>query len=141
MVLKIWDERRLILPINYFIEKPFQNWSRISSEITGTVFLYLDYSVPVDELRRELDRLLKTTDLWDGRKNVVQLTNAKENVVEIRALVSAANSSDAFDLRCYIRENLIRYVRDNYPDSLPVNRVTIYDPNETINSREMKLPY
>ena len=132
VVLKIWDERRLILPINYFIEKPFQNWSRISSEITGVVFLYLDYSVPVDELRKELDRLLKTTELWDGRKNVVQVTNAKENVVEIRALVSAANSSNAFDLRCFIRENLIKYIRDNYPDSLPVNRLTIYDPNETI---------
>lgn len=130
VVLKIWDQRRLILPINYFIEKPFQNWSRISSEILGTVFLYLDYSVPVDALRQELDRLLELTDLWDKRKKLIQVTNAKETVIEVRVLVSAANSSDAFDLRCFIRENLIKFVNDNYPGCLPLNRVIIDNLNE-----------
>ena len=133
VVVKIWDQRRLILPINYFIEKPFQNWTRASSEITGTVFLYLDYSVPVDTLRVELDRLLELTDLWDGRIKSVLVTDAKERVIEIRALVSAANSPNAFDLRCYIRENLIKFVRDNYPESLPLNRVSVSNLNEALN--------
>ena len=134
VVVKIWDQRRLILPINYFIEKPFQNWTRASSEITGTVFLYLDYSVPVDTLRVELDRLLELTDLWDGRIKSVLVTDAKERVIEIRALVSAANSPNAFDLRCYVRENLIKFVRDNYPESLPLNRVSVSNLNEALNS-------
>ena len=133
VVVKIWDQRRLILPINYFIEKPFQNWTRASSEITGTVFLYLDYSVPVDMLRVELDRLLELTDLWDGRIKSVLVTDAKERVIEIRALVSAANSPNAFDLRCYVRENLIKFVRDNYPESLPLNRVSVSNLNEALN--------
>ncbi|MDB5136846.1 MAG: mechanosensitive ion channel protein MscS [Mucilaginibacter sp.] len=123
VVLNIWDQRRLILPINYFIEKPFQNWTRKSSEILGTVFLYMDYSIPIDDLRKEFDRLLDRTDLWDKRVKVIQVTDAKERTIELRALVSAKNSSQAFDLRCYIRENLIKFVRDNYPQSLPANRV------------------
>jgi len=134
VVVKIWDQRRLILPINYFIEKPFQNWTRTSSEITGTVFLYLDYSVPVDAIRLELDRLLELTDLWDGRIKSVQVTDAKERAIEIRAVVSAANSPNAFDLRCYVRENLIKFVRENYPESLPLNRVTVSNLNEALNS-------
>ena len=128
VVLKIWDQRRLILPINYFIEKPFQNWTRVSSEITGTVFIYMDYTVPVDAIRQELDRILELTDLWDGRIKSVLVTDAKDRVIEIRTLVSAANSSDAFDLRCYVRENLIKFVKDNYPESLPLNRVAVSDP-------------
>ncbi|RYD87083.1 MAG: mechanosensitive ion channel, partial [Sphingobacteriales bacterium] len=123
VVLNIWDQRRLILPINYFIEKPFQNWTRVSSEILGTAFIYLDYSAPIDALRTEFSRLLDATPLWDKRVKVIQVTDAKANVIEIRALMSAANSSEAFDLRCYIRENLVKFVKDNYPESLPVNRV------------------
>ncbi|MDB5090943.1 MAG: mechanosensitive ion channel protein MscS [Mucilaginibacter sp.] len=125
VVLNIWDQRRLILPINYFIEKPFQNWTRTSSEILGTVFLYLDYNTPVDALRTEFDRLLTTTPLWDKRVKVIQVTDAKTNCIEIRVLVSARNSSQAFDLRCYIRENLIKFVKDNYPESLPLNRLVM----------------
>jgi small-conductance mechanosensitive channel len=78
----------LILPINYFIEKPFQNWTRSTSEILGTVFLYVDYNVPTDELRKELTRLLKETDLWDKRVGILQVTDAKDNTVELRALKS-----------------------------------------------------
>ena len=125
VVLNIWDQRRLILPINYFIEKPFQNWTRSTSEILGTVFLYLDYNTPVDALRTEFDRLLTTTPLWDKRVKVIQVTDAKTNCIEIRVLVSARNSSHAFDLRCYIRENLVKFVKDNYPESLPLNRVVM----------------
>ncbi|MDB4920295.1 mechanosensitive ion channel domain-containing protein [Mucilaginibacter sp.] len=125
VVLNIWDQRRLILPINYFIEKPFQNWTRNTSEILGTVFLYLDYNTPIDALRTEFDRLLTTTNLWDKRVKVIQVTDAKTNCIEVRVLVSARNSSQAFDLRCYIRENLVKFVKDNYPDSLPLNRVVM----------------
>jgi len=125
VVIHIWDERRLILPINYFIEKPFQNWTRISSEILGTVFIYADYSLPIDSLRTEFDRLLALTTLWDKKVKVIQVTDAKTNVVEIRALMSASNSSDAFDLRCYIRENLIHFIQEKYPESLPKVRATL----------------
>ena len=130
VVLNIWDQRRLILPINYFIEKPFQNWTRSTSEILGTVFLYLDYNTPVDALRTEFDRLLTTTPLWDKRVKVIQVTDAKTNCIEIRVLVSARNSSQAFDLRCYIRENLVKFVKDNYPDSLPLNRVVMKNTDQ-----------
>ncbi len=125
VVLNIWDQRRLILPINYFIEKPFQNWTRTTSEILGTVFLYLDYRTPIDALRTEFDRVLTTTNLWDSRVKGVQVTDAKMNCIEVRILMSARNSSHAFDLRCYVREQLIKFLADNYPESLPLNRVEV----------------
>lgn len=125
VVLNIWDQRRLILPINYFIEKPFQNWTRTTSEILGTVFLYLDYNTPVDALRSEFDRILDATPLWDKRVKIIQVTDAKVNCIELRALVSARNSSQAFDLRCYVREHLIRFVADHHPASLPLNRLNL----------------
>ncbi|MBK0380347.1 mechanosensitive ion channel family protein [Mucilaginibacter segetis] len=139
VVLSIWDQRRLILPINYFLEKPFQNWTRISSEILGTVFLYMDYNIPLDALRKEFDRLMEASDLWDRRVKIIQVTDAKETTVELRALVSASTSGKAFDLRCYIRENLITFIRDNYPDSLPVSRVLLKNPPEvkSQNNREV----
>jgi small-conductance mechanosensitive channel len=138
VVLNIWDERRLILPINYFIEKPFQNWTRTTSEILGTVFLYLDYNTPVDALRIEFERLLTTTNLWDKRVKVIQVTDAKTDCMEIRVLVSARNSSQAFDLRCYIREGLIKFMKDNYPGSLPLNRLIIN--NMDLNKSETAPP-
>ena len=122
VVVKIWDQRRLILPINYFIEKPFQNWTRTSADIMGTVFLYLDYSVPLDELRKELDRLLATNPLWDKRVRLIQVTNASEKTIEVRVLLSANSSGNAFDLRCDVREGLIKFVTANYPGCLPVTR-------------------
>lgn len=122
VVVRIWDQRRLILPIRYFIEKPFQNWTRTTSQILGSVFLYMDYSLPMDELRKEFFRLLELSPLWDKRVSVLQVTDVKERTMEVRALMSAANSSQAFDLRCYIRENLIAFVNKNYPGSLPKHR-------------------
>jgi small-conductance mechanosensitive channel len=122
VVVKIWDERRLVLPINYFITKPFQNWTRVNSDLLGTVFLQMDYSLPIDKLREEFESLLHKSPLWDKRINVIQVTDCKERTVEIRALMSAHNSSDAFDLRCYIREKLIAFIQQNYPESLPKTR-------------------
>jgi small-conductance mechanosensitive channel len=122
VVLSIWDQRRLVLPITYFIEKPFQNWTRSTSEILGTVFLYVDYTFPVDDLRTELSRLLTTTKLWDKRVGILQVTDAKEHTIELRILVSARNSSEAFDLRCYVREKLLKHISENIPQSLPLTR-------------------
>ncbi|MGF7078324.1 mechanosensitive ion channel family protein [Mucilaginibacter sp. UYCu711] len=126
VVLSIWDQRRLILPITYFIEKPFQNWTRSTAEILGPVFLYVDYTLPVDELRTELTRLLNESPLWDKRVGILQVTDSKGNgTMELRALVSAANSSDAFDLRCYIRENLLKYVQQQHITALPQKRIIL----------------
>jgi small-conductance mechanosensitive channel len=124
VVLKIWDQRRLILPINYFVEKPFQNWTRNTSDILGTVFLYLDYTVPLQPIRAELTRLLDNNPLWDKRINLLQVTNTSERTIEVRALMSAASSGNAFDLRCDVREGLINFVRENYPQCLPTTRLS-----------------
>lgn len=125
VVLNIWDQRRLILPINYFVEKPFQNWTRTTADILGTVFLYLDYSVSLDGLREELSRLLENDPLWDKRIKVMQVTNTSERTMEVRALMSASSSGNAFDLRCNVREGLIKYLQRNYPEAFPVNRVVL----------------
>ena len=125
VVLHLWDERRLILPINYFIEKPFQNWTRTTAEMLGTVILYLDYAVPIEALRTEYKRLLEASPLWDKRAAAVQVTNVTDSNIEVRMLLSAGNSGDAFDLRCYIRENLILFLQNNYPESLPKTRMEL----------------
>lgn len=130
VVVNIWDKRRLIVPTTYFFEKPFQNWTRTTSEILGTVFIYTDYNVPFDELRKELTRLLESSPLWDKKVNVLQVTDAKERSLEIRALMSAKDSGNAWDLRVFIREKLIEFLQKNYPDSLPKTRVFIDDSSK-----------
>jgi small-conductance mechanosensitive channel len=122
VVLNIWDQRRLILPINYFIEKPFQNWTRTTAELLGVVILYVDYSLPLEPVRAELDRLLEQTDLWDRRAKVLQVTDLTERTMQLRVLASAASAGIAFDLRCYLRENLVTFIQKNYPESLPKTR-------------------
>lgn len=122
VVVNLWDKRRLVLPINYFIEKPFQNWTRNSADLLGTVLLYLDYTAPVEEIRKEFNRLMDATDLWDKKASVIQVTDANDRAMEVRALVSASNSGSLFDLRCYIRENLIAFIQKNYPECLPQKR-------------------
>lgn len=123
VVIKIWDKRRLVVPSTYFIDTPFQNWTKNSADILGTVFLYTDYTVPVDSIREELDRLLENNPLWDRQAKVVQVTDATEKTMEIRVLVSAKDSPTAFDLRVHIREKLIDFIKKNYPDSLPKTRI------------------
>ncbi|QPH38420.1 mechanosensitive ion channel family protein [Pedobacter endophyticus] len=128
VVVSIWDQRRLILPITYFIEKPFQNWTRVSADLLGTVFLYLDYTIPIEPLRQEMTRLLTASPLWDRRVNVVQITDStKDGLIEVRFLMSASNSSRAFDLRCNIREGMITFIQGNYPESLPKTRLEFKD--------------
>jgi len=123
VVVRIWDKRRLIVPTTYFIEKPFQNWTRVSADILGTVFIYTDYQVPVDKLREEFTRILEKSELWDRKTNVMQVTNATDRTIEIRALMSAADSPTAWDLRVHVREKLITFLQENYPDSLPRTRI------------------
>lgn len=127
VVVRIWDERRLVLPISYFAKTPFENWTRTQAAILGTVHLYVDYTVPVDDVRRELERVVRGSDLWDGRLVVLQVTHATDRAVELRALVSAADSSAAWDLRCLVRERLIDYVRRTHPGSLPRTRAELLD--------------
>lgn len=127
VVLRIWDQRRLVLPITYFLDKPFQNWTRVSAEILGSVFLYMDYTVPVEAMREELHRIVSESDLWDGRVCVLQVTNATERTVELRALVSAVDSSKAWDLRCLVREKLIAFVQRHCPGSLPKVRASLQE--------------
>jgi small-conductance mechanosensitive channel len=119
VTVRIWDLRRLIVPIGYFIERPFQNWTRTSADILGTVFLHVDYTVPLQPLREELDRILAASPLWDGKVKVLQVTDAKPQTLELRALASAADASAAWDLRCEIREKLIAFLQAHYPASLP----------------------
>src|SRR5690606_28048294 len=107
----------------YFIEKSFQNWTRKSAELVGSVFIHTDYGVSVDAMRQELTRILGETDLWDGKVNILQVTDATEKSVQIRALMSAADSSDAWDLRVHVREKLIEFLQREYPHSLPKERV------------------
>lgn len=127
VVVRIWDKRRLIVPITYFIDKPFQNWTRTTAEILGTVFIYVDYGFPVDAMRDELTQILERTPEWDGQVNVLQVTDSKELTMEIRALVSASNSPAAWDLRVKVREELIRFVQEKYPEHLPRTRVVLPD--------------
>ena len=119
VVLKIWDERRLVIPLQWFIENPFQNWTRTSSQILGTVFLYVDYGLPVAPLRAELDRLVHGAPEWDKRVVVLQVTDADQHTMQLRVLVSSRNSGLNFDLRCRVREGLIDFLQRNYPQHLP----------------------
>lgn len=134
VVVRIWDLRRLVVPITYFIERPFQNWTRKSSDILGTVVVYADYTVPVEAVREELLRLVKTSDLWDGKVCGLQVTDCKPNVLELRLLVSASDSSKAWDLRCLLREKIVAFIQENYPASLPRVRAEIdhLAPNQVL---------
>ncbi|MBR8537243.1 mechanosensitive ion channel [Carboxylicivirga sediminis] len=125
IVVRIWDKRRLVLPSTYFLEKPFQNWTRTTADIIGSVFIYTDYTISFDALRTELTRLLESTELWDKKVNVLQVTDAKQSTLEIRILVSAKNSPTAWDLRVFIREKMIEFIQRNYPQSLPKTRVML----------------
>jgi small-conductance mechanosensitive channel len=124
VVVCIWDLRRLVVPITYFIEKPFQNWTRTSADILGTVFLQVDYGVPVDAVREELTRILEASPHWDRKVKVLQVTDAKERTLELRALASSSDASKSWDLRCEMREQLVAFIQKNYPGSLPRLRTT-----------------
>jgi small-conductance mechanosensitive channel len=125
VVVRIWDLRRLIVPITYFIEKPFQNWTRVTADILGSVFIYVDHTVPIDALRQELQNILNQSELWDKKVCVLQVTNTSERTIELRALVSAADASTAWSLRCEVREKLVNFIRENFPQALPKLRTEL----------------
>jgi small-conductance mechanosensitive channel len=135
VVIRLWDLRRLIVPLTYFIERPFQNWTRSTAEIIGTVFFYVDYSLPVEPVREEFHRILKETKLWNGRTAAFQVTDFTEHAMQLRAIMSANNSSAAFDLRCYVRERLIAFLQQNYPSCLPTTRAQVSATETALLSR------
>ncbi|MGC2141194.1 MAG: mechanosensitive ion channel domain-containing protein [Methylovirgula sp.] len=125
VVIQIWDWRRLVVPISYFLEKPFQNWTRMSAELIGTVLLWVDYTTPVDRVREKLTDIVKNSKLWDGRVVNMQVTDATDRAIQLRALASARNSQDVWDLRCEIREKLIAFLQETYPGTLPKQRMKV----------------
>ena len=128
VIVKCWDLRRLVVPLNYFIENSFQNWTRESSDLMGTAFLHVDYSIPVEVLRQHLSEIVHASPLWDGKTCSLQVTDLTERTMELRCLVSSATSSQLFDLRCIVREQMTAFIQQTYPKSFPVTRgVTVAD--------------
>lgn len=125
VVIHIWDDRRLIVPLSQFIEKPFQNWTRASASLLGSVFLWTDYTLPVAEVRSTVRQIVEGSSLWDRRYWNLQVTDASERSMQIRVLATAADSSKAWDLRCEIREKLIEFIQSRYPQNLPRARVNL----------------
>jgi small-conductance mechanosensitive channel len=123
VVIRIWDLRRLIVPLSYFIETPFRNWTYENADLLGTVFLYVDYTVPVEKVRAKVSEFARASERWDGKVAILQVTDATAQTVELRALVSAHNGPLAFDLRCEIREKLLDWLQREYPGALPTTRV------------------
>jgi small-conductance mechanosensitive channel len=138
VVVNIWDQRRLIVPLSFFIEQPFANWTRTGADILGTAFLYLDYCVPVEPLRAELRRIVEQSPLWDQRVCGLQVTNLSEHTMEIRCLVSSRDSGKNFDLRCLVREKMIEFVRENHPHAFPTMRIESY--RDAKRREELKEP-
>lgn len=122
VVVRIWDWRRLIVPLSYFIEQPFQNWTRKSATLIGSVYWSVDYRAPISEMRDKLKDLCQSSPLWDGNVVSLQVTDAGGTSIQVRAIASAKNSSDAWDLRCLIREKMIVWLQENHPEALPRTR-------------------
>ncbi|WP_214411855.1 mechanosensitive ion channel family protein [Sphaerisporangium fuscum] len=132
VVVRLWDERRLILPVSHFTTTPFENWTRYESRVVGHVMLYVDWSVPIDALRAELYRRLRDHPLWDQKDWTLQVTDIQPNgLVELRALMSASDAPSVWDLKCDMREMFVTFIRENYPQALPRFRVEDL-PNERI---------
>jgi small-conductance mechanosensitive channel len=125
VVVCIWDLRRLVLPLSYFLEKPFQNWTRSGTALLGQVTLEVDYRTPVAAVREQAGAIVSASPLWDGQSWNLQVTEAGERTMRLRVVASAADSSNAWDLRCEIREKLIAWLQERYPESLPRMRATV----------------
>ena len=134
VVVRIWDLRRMVLPLTYFIEKPFQNWTYQTTELIGAVLLNVDYTVPVDRVRQKLEEIVHGTPLWDGKVVNLQMTDTPGTMVQLRALVGARNAGQLWDLRCLVREKLVGFLQTEYPLALPRGRnetVTPQQPEQT----------
>ena len=129
VVVKLWDLRRMVVPLSYFIEKPFQNWTRTGGELIGSVFLYVDHTAPVEAIRKKLAEIVGQSKLWNGKVVSLQVSDCKETTIELRALVSADNASALWDLRCDVREKLVDFLQREYPTALPRRR---YEAAESV---------
>jgi small-conductance mechanosensitive channel len=127
VVIKVWDWRRLVVPLSYFLEKPFQNWTLQGTDLIGSVFLWVDYTVPVAHVRSKLEEIVRTTKLWSGEVVNLQVVESNEQAVQLRALVSARTSEQAWDLRCEVREKLIVFLQQTYPTALPKQRAELVE--------------
>src|SRR5829696_7947803 len=127
VVIKVWDWRRLVVPLSYFLEKPFQNWTLQGTDLIGSVFLWVDYTVPVAHVRSKLEEIVGTTRLWSGEVVNLQVVESNEQAVQLRALVSARTSEQAWDLRCEVREKLIEFLQETYPAALPKQRAELVE--------------
>ncbi|WP_211643683.1 mechanosensitive ion channel domain-containing protein [Loktanella sp. SALINAS62] len=125
VVVRLWDWRRLIVPLSYFIEKPFQNWTRETSDLIGTVLIYLDYTAPIDVIRNQAQQIARESKLWNGKVFNLAVTDFRPDVMEVRVLVSASSAGHAFDLRCEMREKLMSFIQGEYPGALPQTRAEI----------------
>lgn len=131
VVIRIWDLRRLIVPLSYFLENPFANWTRESADILGYVYIYTDYTVPVDIVRKKAVELIEAHPDWDGKVAVLEVTNSDAKTVELRALMSASDSSKVWNMRCAVREGLIAFLQKEYPGALPRVRAELSGPGVT----------
>lgn len=122
VVVKVWDGRRVVYPSSHFTTQPFENWTRVGSAVAGVVELDVDWRVPMDALRARLTALLESTELWDGKENAMQVTDAVGGLVRIRAVVSARTSGELWDLRCLVREDLVTFLRQDHPEGIATRR-------------------
>ncbi|MFD7588320.1 mechanosensitive ion channel family protein [Kitasatospora sp. NPDC059811] len=135
VVIATWDQRRLVMPMSYFAGRPFENWSRRSSRITGTAFLHLDHRAPIPLLRKEFDAFLADSPLWDGQGSALQVVDTTPTTIVVRLLATAANADDAFSLRCQLREHLVTHICEHHPEALPRVSVTPAPRTEPDTSR------
>lgn len=129
VIVRIWDERRLVVPLQWFVEHPFENWTRTTSQLLGTSFLWLDYRAPMAAIRDELKRICASDERWDGRVCVAQITDTERSAIQVRLLVSARSSGDLFDLRCAVRERIIEFLDRSHPEALPLLRMDLTRPD------------
>jgi len=135
VVVKLWDLRRMIVPLTYFIEKPFQNWTRETSALVGNVMIYVDFAAPVGVIREKFQEILKQSDKWDGKTAALQVTDLKEGTMELRCLMSARSAGQTFELRCEVREKLIDFLQTEHPEALSRQ----ISSKEEANSEEVPL--
>jgi len=133
VVVRVWDKRRIVMPITHFVEQPFQNWTRTSSDLLGTVFLYVDHTTPIDAVREKLQQVVEQSEYWDGEVCKLHVTNTTERTVELRCTASAKSAPDLWELRCGVREQMVAFLQKEYPDALPAVRTRIQDgPNGVV---------
>lgn len=135
VVVRLWDWRRMVLPLSYFISTPFQNWTRENARLIGSAFFYVDYAAPIDRLREAFERIVRASPHWDGDVQVLQVTDVTERTAQVRCLASARSAGIAFDLRCEIREKMLAFMRDECPEALPRERMRFSEGEEGLSPK------